>query len=243
MNLTDTRLTQIEQRLKFVEEALNNFWFDQDERMIIRHRRLAEKIESDLRLALVKERETTVDFINTRIHDSKVYALENRMSELENWKEYLHEANGVDMDGNPIKISLSGGKNTPEATPTCKVCDCPITEKLTPDSCWCEVTISQPAPQPEQETSFESATRLRLDAIEDMVPVSVPRNPNEKVWGEELERRIFLLEHPPLSSSDKGKVAIDRRVAEEWLGNWSELDVCEKMKAALCKALWRCENG
>jgi len=63
-----------------------------------------------------------------------------------------------------------------------------------------------PAPQPEQKTSFESATRLRLDAIEDMVPVSVPRNPNEKVWGEELERRIFLLEHPPLSSSDKGKV-------------------------------------
>ena len=97
----------IDQRLKLVEEALNDFWFEQDERMIVRHRRLAEKIESDLRLALVKERETTVDFINNRIHDSRVYELEHRMSELEEKFESTL----------PNIMDLRGiAKPTPEAT-------------------------------------------------------------------------------------------------------------------------------
>ena len=42
------RIEDHEQRLKFVEEALNNFWFDQYERMSVWHRRLAEKMEKRL---------------------------------------------------------------------------------------------------------------------------------------------------------------------------------------------------
>ena len=42
------RMTELEQRVKIAEEAINTFWFDQYERMSVWHRRLAEKMEKRL---------------------------------------------------------------------------------------------------------------------------------------------------------------------------------------------------
>jgi hypothetical protein len=176
--------------------------------------------QSALRLALAKEREKTVDFINTRIHDSKVYDLENRMSELENWKEYLHEANGVDMDGNPIKISLSGGKNTPEATP-CKHTGQRIKSEVT--SCGdCGAVISDG--QPEAGRTLETPVGYCPRGYVDICPQF------ETCQG---------CEGYPRPSPHPGMVEVSRELVEQLIDHFQFIPVCKEGKIynALRKAL------
>ena len=180
----------IDQRLKLVEEALNDFWFEQDERMIVRHRRLAEKIERKL------------NELEKRIYDLE--PLTTRFPELSKpTPEALpicpHCSKPINrrrVASDVCMCAWKGVPGKPEATPCehrqdtgtgLKVCNRP--------------PIQVPAPQPEQtlEDKLYSFLQNKLEGFE----LECGRNHNND-YMRQKRHRISVDACSLIRQSDKG---------------------------------------